>query len=385
MIQDLCGNNREKLLEIVAEGFEITRGRPLPLGANVKRDGINFAVFSRHATLITLVLFSPDEIEPIIEFPLDPRYNRTGDVWHAFIKGIEPRIQYGFRASGPSDGDEKFQVFNDGNILIDPYAKALSDGKKWGEYASQERKKGGVSRPLRGVVVDHEFDWEFDQPLNIHLADSIIYEIHVRGFTIHPSSGVAHPGTFLGIAEKVPYLKDLGVTAVELMPVTEFDETDNPRVNPVSKKPLMNFWGYHPLNFFSPKTGYSSGGELEAPITEFKSMVKALHKAGIEVILDMVFNHTGEGEKAQQATSFRGLDNGVYYMMDPDTGEYLNFSGCGNTVNCNHPVVRDMILNCLCYWVTEMHVDGFRFDLASIMGRGRDGQVLRNPPLLRNS
>jgi len=383
MISGHPENNRERLLKIVEKGFEITRGRPLPLGATVKRGGINFAVFSKHATLLTLVIFSPDEIEPIIEFPLDPRCNRTGNIWHAFVKGIDPRIQYGYRAAGPSGCDEKFLLFNYDDVLIDPYARALSDGGRCGKYTPEkERGESPVGRALRSVVVDHEFNWEFDQPLDIHLADSIIYEMHVRGFTIHPSSGVAHPGTFSGIAEKAPYLKDLGVTAVELMPVTEFDETDNLRVHPVTKRPLRNFWGYHPLNFFSPKAGYSCSEELEGPITEFKSMVKTLHEAGIEVILDMVFNHTGEGDKTRQSTSFRGLDNKVYYMMDPDTGEYLNFSGCGNTINCNHPVVRDMILDCLCYWVTEMHVDGFRFDLASIMGRGREGQVLRNPPLL---
>jgi len=376
--------NREKLLRIVDTGFEITRGSPLPLGATVKRSGINFAVFSRHAAVVTLVIFFPEEAEPIIEFPLDPRYNRTGDIWHALIKGLDPLITYGFRMDDQStDHHKKTQPYNYDTILIDPYAKALTGNNQWGITDGVfSNKKGKHQRHWRSVVIDDDFDWEFDQPLNKHLADSIIYEIHVRGFTQHPSSEVNYPGTYKGIEEKIPYLKKLGITALELMPVTEFDETDNPRVNPETGTPLLNFWGYHPLCFFAPKVAYASDKAIDGAIREFKSMVKSLHKAGIEVILDMVFNHTAEGDKYQQTTSFRGLDNRVYYIIDPVSGEYLNYSGCGNTVNCNHPVVRDMILDCLCYWVTEMHVDGFRFDLASIMGRGRDGEVLANPPLL---
>jgi glycogen operon protein len=230
--------------------------------------------------------------------------------------------------------------------------------------------------------VDEEFDWGHEHPLNVPLADSIIYEIHVRGFTRHPSSGVAHPGTFRGVVEKIPYLQELGVTAVELMPVTEFDEDDNDFHHPDTGQRLRNFWGYQPVSFFAPKASYARDPGPGQAVREFKEMVKALHEAGIEVILDMVFNHTGEGNEQGRTLSFRGFDNSVYYILDPETGEYANYSGCGNTVNCNHPVVRDLIVDALSYWVTEMHVDGFRFDLASILGRGSDGEVLANPPLL---
>ncbi|MCP4717423.1 MAG: glycogen debranching enzyme, partial [Deltaproteobacteria bacterium] len=222
------------------------------------------------------------------------------------------------------------------------------------------------------------------QPLNIHLADSVIYELHVRGFSCHDSAGVSQPGTFAGIIEKIPYLQELGVTAVELMPVNEFDEEDNPRSNPCTGELLKNYWGYSPLAFFAPKASYAADSDSGGTVREFKRMVKALHEAGIEVILDMVFNHTGEGDARGPTVSFRGLDNAVYYLIDSRTGRYHNYSGCGNTMNCNHPVVRDMVLDCLSYWVTEMHVDGFRFDLASILGRGRDGEVLSNPPLLEH-
>jgi len=231
-------------------------------------------------------------------------------------------------------------------------------------------------------LVDDSFDWEFDQPLNHHLADSVIYEMHVRGFTRHESATVASPGSFRGVIEKIPYLQKLGITAVELLPVTEFDEADNYRKNPLSGESLHNFWGYHPLSFFAPKAAYAVEMTVGSQVNEFKEMVKALHAAGIEVILDMVFNHTGEGNEKGRTLSLRGLDNSVYYIIDPESGDYANYSGCGNTVNCNHPVVRDLIIDALCYWVTEMHVDGFRFDLASILGRGSDGEVLTNPPLL---
>ncbi len=230
--------------------------------------------------------------------------------------------------------------------------------------------------------MDDTFDWELDQPLNYHLADSVIYEMHVRGFTRHKSADVTHPGSFHGIIEKIPYLQKLGITAVELLPVTEFDEADNFRKNPLIGESLHNFWGYHPMSFFAPKAAYAVDMTAGAQVREFKEMVKALHAAGIEVILDMVFNHTGEGNEEGRTLSLRGFDNSVYYIVDPQSGVYANYSGCGNTVNCNHPVVRDLIIDALCYWVTEMHIDGFRFDLASILGRGSNGEVLTNPPLL---
>jgi glycogen operon protein len=235
---------------------------------------------------------------------------------------------------------------------------------------------------MRSRVIDEEFDWGHEHPLAVPLADSVIYELHVRGFTRHPSSNVAHPGTFRGLVEKIPYLSELGVTAVELMPVTEFEECDNPRTNLLSGEPLRNFWGYQPVSFFAPKASYAANAAPGEAVREFKSMVKALHEAGIEVILDIVFNHTGEGDERGATFCWRGLDNPTYYLLEPRTGKYLNYSGCGNTLNCNHPVVRYQILAALRYWVTEMHVDGFRFDLASVLGRGRDGEVLPNPPLL---
>jgi glycogen operon protein len=261
---------------------------------------------------------------------------------------------------------------------VDPYARSLRGGETWGG----ERVDRSVSSLRRSRVADEKFDWKYDHPLNRHLADSVIYEMHVRGFTRHPSSGVRCPGTFLGLTEKIPYLKELGITAVELMPVTDFLETDSTVVDPETGRPLLNFWGYHPISFFALKASYAADARLGGEIREFKTMVKAFHDAGIEVIIDVVYNHTGEGDERGATISVRGLDSSVYYMIDPETGRDLNFSGCGNTINCNHPVVRDLILNSLRYLVTEMHVDGFRFDLASILGRGTDGEVLSNPPLL---
>jgi glycogen operon protein len=360
----------DSFLQLVSDDFRFERGHPLPFGATVRRGGVNFAIFSGHATAVTLVLYLPGSREPMVEFPLDPRYNRTGNVWHAFIAGLDPGIEYGYRMDGPSNSAEGHR-FQPQTVLLDPYAKALSGGEYWGV-----RPRSGY----RSLVVDDDFDWGMDQPLNIPLADSVIYELHVRGYTRHPSSGVAQPGTFAGLMEKIPYLKQLGVTAVELLPVAEFDENDNPHRNPETGERLYNFWGYHPISFFAPKAAYVAHAGNQ--VREFKAMVKAFHQAGIEVILDVVYNHTGEGDERGPTLSFRGIDNSVYYMLEPGTGAYCNFSGCGNTVNCNHPVVRGMVMDCLRYWVTEMHVDGFRFDLASILGRGRDGEVLANPPLL---
>jgi glycogen operon protein len=233
-------------------------------------------------------------------------------------------------------------------------------------------------------VVDSRFDWEFDQPLNIPLADSVIYETHVRGFTRHPSSGVERPGTFLGLTEKIPYLQSLGVTAVELLPIYEFEECGNVLKSPATGEQLYDYWGYNPISFFVPNAAYSTAPGDSGPLDEFKTLVKRMHAAGIEVILDVVFNHTAEGDEKGPTHSFRGIDNPTYYTLNRTTGEYLNYSGCGNTLNCNHPVVRDLVCEALRYWVTEMHVDGFRFDLASILGRGQDGSVLANPPLLEH-
>jgi len=366
------------LVDVVSDQFEIVRGHPLPLGATLVRGGINFSVFSKNATEVRLVLFANGQSEPLAEFPLDPRYNKTGDIWHACVNGIDPGIEYGFRVARENRNNTPVHRFDPSKVLVDPYARSLRGGEVWGG----ERVDRTAPSLRRSRVADERFDWKYDHPLNRHLADSVIYEMHVRGFTRHPSSGVRHPGTFLGLTEKIPYIKDLGVTAVELMPVTDFLETDSTLVAPASGKQLLNFWGYHPISFFALKASYAADARLGGEIREFKAMVKAFHDAGIEVILDMVYNHTGEGDERGATISFRGLDNSVYYILDPQSGKDLNFSGCGNTLNCNHPVVRDLILDSLRYLVTEMHVDGFRFDLASILGRGTGGEVLSNPPLL---
>jgi glycogen operon protein len=327
---------------------------------------------------VTLVLSWPDDPEPLLEIPLDPELHRTGDVWHLFVQGLSPGCAYGYRAARVGQQRSPLHRFDPQAVLLDPYAKALSGPSLWRGASRAETRHGA----WRGILADAEFDWEFDRPLKRHLADTVIYELHVRGFTRHPSSGATYPGTFRGLIEKIPYLQELGITAVELLPVTEFDEGDNYRVNPLTGEPLYNYWGYHPLSFFAPKAAYAVDPGLGAALREFRELVKALHQAGIEVILDLVFNHTGEGDARGRTLSFRGLDNSVYYLLDQKTGAYANFSGCGNTVNCNHPVVRDLIVDSLCWWVTEMHVDGFRFDLAAILGRGADGEPLANPPLI---
>lgn len=370
--------SKVSILDVVTEQFEIARGEPLPIGATSVRGGVNFSLFSKHATDVSLVLFAPGQVDSLAEFPLDSRYNKTGDIWHACVRGLDPGIEYGFRAGMGGNPSPRLHRFDTEKVLVDPYARSLTGGEIWGRGRADRQ----AAWLRRSRVIDPGYDWKFDQPLNRHLADSVIYELHVRGFTRHPSSGVDHPGTFHGLTEKIPYLKELGVTAVELMPVTDFLETDCLARNPATGEQLLNFWGYHPISFFALKASYASNPSLGAEVREFKAMVKAFHDAGIEVILDMVYNHTGEGDEQGATFSFRGLDNSIYYLTDQDTGRYLNFSGCGNTMNCNHPVVRDLILDSLRYWVTETHIDGFRFDLASILGRGTDGSVLANPPLL---
>jgi glycogen operon protein len=368
---------RLELLSMLSPDFEINRGSPIPFGATVRRSGINFAIFSKHATAVTLVLFYPGDRESLVEFPLDPRINRTGDVWHAFLQGLNPGIHYAFRMDRVPNENPLVYRFDRSNTLLDPYARALSARAEWGVPASERA-------PRCCAVVDSRYDWEFDQPLNIPLADSVIYETHVRGFTRHPSSGVGKPGTFSGLIEKIPYLQSLGVTAVELLPIYEFEECGNVLKNPATGEQLYDYWGYNPISFFVPNAAYSTTPGDTGPLDEFRTLVKRLHAAGIEVILDVVFNHTDEGDETGPTHSFRGIDNPTYYMLNRATGEYLNYSGCGNTINCNHPVVRDLVCEALRYWVTEMHVDGFRFDLASILGRGQDGSVLANPPLLEH-
>jgi len=348
-------------------------GTPLPLGSTVTPQGINFALFSRHAQSVSLVIAPSPERPERIEFPLDPSIHKTGDIWHILLCDASLDLRYGYRLSGPYDPDGKGHAFDPTRILLDPYAREIHS-PDWGNARSCLGKEPCC------LIDQHSYNWEDDRPLKIPLQDSIIYEMHVRGFTRHQSSKVRWPGTFQGVIEKISYLKRLGITAVELMPVTEFNENETIFINPETGQRLKNFWGYSPLSFFAPKAGYSS--DREAPLNEFRDMVKALHRAGIEVILDIVYNHTAEGGADGPTTSFRGIDNTIYYLLDPWTRAYLNFSGCGNTCNCNHPIVRNLIMDALRWWVVEMHVDGFRFDLASILGRDANGQVLANPPVV---
>ena len=355
--------------------FSTSRGSALPIGCTILSKGINFSIFARHAQEVTLVIDLPETTKTPRQqtaIALHPEINRTGDLWHILLKTDRDDLRYGYRIKGPMSKETNGLVYDEQILLLDPVSH-IHTPRAWGEKPSEP------DRP-RCEIIKHDFDWQDDQPLNIPLARSIIYELHVRGFTRHPSSKVAHPGTYRGLIEKIPYLQGLGITAVELMPVTEFDENDNVFRDPVSGKLLKNFWGYNPISFFALKSGYSA--DKAQHINEFKTMVLALHQAGIEVILDMVFNHTGEGEYDGVTSSFRGIDNRIYYLLDHDTYEYLNFSGCGNTMNCNHPVVRELIKDALRYWVMEMHIDGFRFDLASILGRDTSGQLLANPPMI---
>lgn len=341
-------------------------GHPLPLGATQNGPSVNFALFCRHAIRVELLIYKPGAPSPCREFPLIPPDHRTGDIWHIEILNLPVKFEYVYRiCSEESDRCASRQ------LSIDPYGRRITGGERWGVPAT-----GG----WRCGFGEEDFDWAGDQPLHRPLKDAIIYELHVRGFTRHPSAKVKHPGTFLGIVEKIPYLQSLGITAVELLPMSEFDENENKATDPLTGVTLKNFWGYSPLAYFAPKASYAANSGQQ--VREFKFMVKALHKAGIEVILDVVFNHTGEGNEQGRAISFKVLGNNIYYLLDPKTNEYFNFSGCGNTVNCNHPVVQEFIIDCLRYWVMEMHVDGFRFDLASIMSRGQRGEVLTQPPLV---
>ncbi|HUT09509.1 MAG TPA: glycogen debranching protein GlgX [Thermoguttaceae bacterium] len=343
---------------------------PLPYGALVHDGGVQFVVFSRRAYAMRVLLYnktSNPEPAEIIDF--DPDLNRWGDIWSIFVPGVAPGQLYHFQADGPHE-PEKGHRFDPQARLIDPYAKALA-----GHFLPAD---GGIIRPPKCVVINDEFDWQGDRHLRHHLSKTVIYEMHVRGFTWARSSGVEHPGTYLGLIEKIPYLKSLGVTAVELMPVHEFPIRDC--LGQKLKRP--NYWGYDPLAFFAPHRGYAASSKPGAQVREFKEMVRALHQAGIEVILDVVFNHTAEGNERGPTLSFKGLENRVYYMLENGGRDYRNFSGCGNTLNGNHPIVREMIFHCLRYWVHNYHVDGFRFDLASILSRDRQGELLPNPPVV---
>ncbi|KAL6560935.1 Iron-sulfur assembly protein 1 [Orobanche hederae] len=351
--------------------FEVFSGHPTPFGATARDGGVNFAVFSSNASLTALCLISLSDLpEKRVseQIDLNPVTNRTGDVWHVFLKGDLEDMVYGYKFDGsfsPEDG----LYFNSSKVLIDPYGKAVLSR---GEYGALGPDKD--CWPQMACLVpssNDEFDWEGDLPLKFPQRDLIIYEMHVRGFTRHESSNLKNPGTYLGVAEKLDYLKKLGVNCIELMPCHEFNELEYYSYNSVLGDYKMNYWGYSTINFFSPMARYSSAGIANyglGAVNEFKYLVRETHKHGIEVIMDVVFNHTAEGNENGPTLSFRGLDNSVFYMLAPK-GEYYNYSGCGNTFNCNHPVVRQFIVDCLRYWVIEMHVDGFRFDLASILTR----------------
>ncbi|MDR0473401.1 MAG: isoamylase, partial [Treponema sp.] len=369
-------------------------GKADPPGATPTVTGVNFAVFSRNAAAMTLLLFEKEKGECAYqEIKLDKRLNKTGNIWHCHIEGLKAGAFYLYRADGTYAPENGFR-FNVNKTLLDPYAKALADISDWDFASSLGYEPWMSSKDLsysyredlfikpRCVVVDNDFDWQGDKPLNYPLRFSVLYETHVKGFTQNANSGVSHPGTYKGVTEKIPYLKDLGITSVEFLPIQEFNENELSSVNPKTGKKLTNYWGYSTVAFFAPKGSYSSDKSPGAQVKEFKEMVRELHKAGIEVILDIVFNHTAEGSELGPTLSFRGFDNTIYYILSDNRRYYQNHSGCGNTFNCNHPVIRKFIIDCLHYWVVEMHVDGFRFDLGSILGRDQKGRLMENPPML---
>ncbi len=387
-------------LSEVSETGDIRGGAPLPLGAHREDDGVNFAIFSRRATGVRLEFYDhPDDAEPARMLELDPAYHRTGDVWHIWVQGVRPGQLYGYRIAGPYQ-PEAGHRFNPHKLLLDPLAEAVTYHGDWDftpalgydldapddpdeearDLTYSEHDNAGAMP--KSIFTSEHFDWGDDERLKRPLAETIIYETHVRGLTIHESSGVAHPGTYRGLIEKIPYLQELGITAVELMPVQEFNENEIDRVNPETGEPLKNYWGYNPVAFLAPESFYCSRGTVGHQVLEFKEMVKALHEAGIEVILDVILNHTAEGNRLGPTISLRGIDNAIYYMLDENPRFYQDYTGTGNTIKADHPVVRDFILDVLRHWVIHMHVDGFRFDLASVLGRDEEGEILADPPLL---
>jgi isoamylase len=356
---------------------EAEPGSSSPLGATFSDDGVNFSLFSRHASRVELLLFDDvEDARPARVIAIDPAANRTYHYWHALVPGVKAGQLYGYRVSGPSAPAQGLR-FDPEKVLLDPYGRGVVVPKNYSRDAAR-RPGDNAATAMKSVVVDPSaYDWEGDAPLGLPLSRTIVYETHVRGFTRHPSSGVVESrrGTFAGLIEKIPYLQELGITAVELLPVFQFDALDCPPGR-------VNYWGYAPVSFFAPHQAYSSRQDPLGPMDEFRDMVKALHRAGIEVILDVVFNHTAEGDHRGPTMSFRGLDNPEYYILESDRSRYANYTGTGNTLNANHPIVRRMIVDSLRYWVETMHVDGFRFDLASILARDGSGHVLPNPPVL---
>jgi isoamylase len=359
-----------------APAARIGEGTSAPLGATPSEQGVNFSVFSRQATAVDLLLFDDvEDARPASVISIDPAANRTYHYWHVFVPDLRPGQLYAYRVAGPADPAHGLR-FDGDKVLLDPYGRGVV------VPAGYRRAAAAAPGPnddtaMKSVVIDPDtYDWEGDAPLRLPAARTIIYEMHVRGFTRHPSSGVAEKrrGTYAGVSEKVPYLRDLSVTAVELLPVFHFDAQDAPRG--------VNYWGYAPISFFAPHAAYSSRRDPLGPVDEFRDMVKALHRADLEVILDVVWNHTAEGDHCGPTLSFRGLDNPTYYILERDPARYANYTGCGNTLNANNPIVRRMIVDSLRYWVQTMHVDGFRFDLASILARDESGHPMPNPPVL---
>ena len=356
---------------------EFYSGKSFPLGASVTAEGTNFSVYSKNATGIELLLFeAEDDIQPEKIIVFNPVINHTGNYWHVFVQGVKPGQIYGYRVSGPFQ-PEKGLRFDGEKILIDPYGRGVLVPKNYNRETAKQRGDNSVAA-MKSVVIDPKtYDWEGDVPLKNPSSGTIIYEMHVGGFTRHPSSEISEElrGTYAGLTEKIPYLKELGVTTVELLPVFQFDSRDCP-------PGLVNYWGYAPISFFAPHQDYSSRKDPLGAVDEFRDMVKALHRAGIEVILDVVYNHTAESDENGPTLCFRGFENEAYYMLKEDKTHYENYTGCGNTLNTNHSVCRRMILDSLHNWVEEMHVDGFRFDLASVLSRDSSGQPLANPPVL---
>ena len=378
----------------IPERTDVRAGSPMPLGTQKSDGGVNFAIFSRYASRVRLEFFDhPEDATPMRTIDLDAARNRTGDVWHVWVDGIRPGQLYAYRVDGPYQPSEGHR-FNFHKLLLDPFATAISHLPPWDFASAQGYDSSSPGNDLtpskldnagsmpKCIFVNDPFTWAGDQPPRHPWSKMVIYETHVRGFTIHLKSGVNHPGTYRGLVEKIPYLKTLGVTAVELMPVQEFNETSVTRRNPQTNQRLKNYWGYDSVAFFAPKASYSSSGGLGQQKLEFKEMVQAFHQAGIEVILDVVFNHTAEGNELGPTLCFRGLDNAIFYSLADDKRHYKDYTGTGNTVNANHPVVRDHILAALRYWTVEMHVDGFRFDEAPVLDRDSTGKLLAKSPLL---
>ena len=359
----------------VVEGFKIRPGFFRMYGACVASNGVSFTINSHGATRCTLLLFKPQAAKPYARIPFPDSY-RIGDTYSMLVFDIKPdEFEYAFSFDGPYE-PAKGLLFNEENVLLDPYSRAVTGQRKWGE-----KPEGGKDFEYRARVVKSNFDWGNIKQLEQPFEDLVIYETHVRGYTKDKSSGVSAPGTFAGLKDKIPYLKDLGINAVELMPIFEFDEMESARV--VDGVQLYNYWGYNTVSFFAPNTSYAFNEEHNHEGDELKSLIKALKENGIEVILDVVFNHTAEGNEMGPCFSFKGIDNNVYYMLTPDA-HYYNFSGCGNVMNCNHPVVRSFIIDCLRHWAIEYRVDGFRFALASILGRDQNGAPMANPPILES-